>query len=265
MPSKVSAKFNASSGGDVIFQSSNSVLFYVHKDALGYNSGGFPNADMVTVDTEPVPLTESSEVLEILFQFVYPRRHPGLDEMDFSLFIALAEAAEKYEVYFAMNMCQSRMRDYLPRYAAEVFGFAGKHDYPHVIASVAPLLIGKPLTEVAHALPVHLFIPWSIYQQQWTNCLQKSMALHTVLPRCGWSPGNHEPLWYQKNLELQTHLSNNITRLQTPDILFQEIIARKALCKQCTQNFDKWKEAIQAEVQVQPDFLTFWKHYRSQT
>jgi hypothetical protein len=30
--------------------------------------------------------------------------------MDFSLFLAVAEAAEKYEVYFAMNICQLRMK-----------------------------------------------------------------------------------------------------------------------------------------------------------
>ncbi|KAF9058906.1 hypothetical protein BDP27DRAFT_532729 [Rhodocollybia butyracea] len=152
--------FNASSGGDVIFRSSDGVLFFVHKDALGYCSGGFPDGDAITVDPEPVPLTESSSVLEILFQFVYPRKQPALDDMKFSLFLAVAEAAEKYEVYFAMNICQLRMKEYLPAQASAIFGFAGKHNYPYLIAAASPLLIGKPLTEIARVLPPHLFVPW---------------------------------------------------------------------------------------------------------
>ncbi|KAF9066350.1 ATP synthase regulation protein NCA2-domain-containing protein [Rhodocollybia butyracea] len=145
--------FNASSGGDVIFRSSDGVLFFVHKDALGYCSGGFPDGDAITVDPEPVPLTESSSVLEILFQFVYPRKQPALDDMKFSLFLAVAEAAEKYEVYFAMNICQLRMN-------LSNLWFCWKHNYPYLIAAASPLLIGKPLTEIARVLPPHLFVPW---------------------------------------------------------------------------------------------------------
>jgi len=59
---------------------------------------------------EIVPLTETSTILEILFQFVYPQRHPSLDDMNWATFAGLAEAAEKYEVYNAMNVCQIRMR-----------------------------------------------------------------------------------------------------------------------------------------------------------
>ena len=55
-------------------------------------------------------MTETSKVLEILFQFVYPRIHPDLREIDFETVAGVAEASEKYEVYAAMNICQLRMR-----------------------------------------------------------------------------------------------------------------------------------------------------------
>ncbi|KAJ7205012.1 hypothetical protein GGX14DRAFT_569161 [Mycena pura] len=35
-----------------------------------------------------------------------PRRHPALDDMEFREFAALAEAAEKYQVFSAMNVCR---------------------------------------------------------------------------------------------------------------------------------------------------------------
>jgi len=48
-------------------------------------------------------------VLEILFQFVYPRIHPDLRENDFETVTGVAEASEKYHVYAAMNICQLRI------------------------------------------------------------------------------------------------------------------------------------------------------------
>lgn len=48
-------------------------------------------------------------MLDLLFQFVYPKRHPDLKEVEFTLLAQLAEAAEKYEVYAAMQICKVRM------------------------------------------------------------------------------------------------------------------------------------------------------------
>jgi hypothetical protein len=59
---------------------------------------------------EEVELTETSDVLEILFQFIYPRKHPSLVNIKFSTLAGVAEAAEKYQVFSAMNICEIRMR-----------------------------------------------------------------------------------------------------------------------------------------------------------
>lgn len=49
-------------------------------------------------------------MLEILFEFIYPRKHPTLKDLEFETLAAVAEAAEKYEVFSAMSMCDVRMR-----------------------------------------------------------------------------------------------------------------------------------------------------------
>jgi hypothetical protein len=49
-------------------------------------------------------------VLELLFQFIYPSRHPGLSDLKFCTLAMITEAAEKYEVFAAMNICEVRMR-----------------------------------------------------------------------------------------------------------------------------------------------------------
>jgi len=57
-----------------------------------------------------VQLTESGKTLELLFAFVYPKRHPDLDNEDFQTVIELAEAVGKYEVYSAMCACNTRLK-----------------------------------------------------------------------------------------------------------------------------------------------------------
>ena len=53
---------------------------------------------------EIVWLTEDSATLELLFQFMYPQHPPELKNVDFVTVMSLAEAAEKYEVFFC-NFC----------------------------------------------------------------------------------------------------------------------------------------------------------------
>jgi hypothetical protein len=94
---------------DVTFQSADGVLFCLHRKYLETNTGGFPPAEIKTRN-EFVPLTEDSSTLELLFQFIYPAHHPTLAGMSFETLSLLAEAAEKYEVYSAMNVCNIRIQ-----------------------------------------------------------------------------------------------------------------------------------------------------------
>lgn len=58
------------------------------------------------ISSSEVHLTESASVLQILFPFMYRRPHPKVKKLEFSVLLALAEAAEKYEVFPAMQVCQ---------------------------------------------------------------------------------------------------------------------------------------------------------------
>lgn len=93
---------------DVIFQSCDGVFFHIHRKNLEVNTEGFPPAGFDT-QNNIVALSEHSTTLELLFQFVYPARHPYLASVDFETLAKLAEAAEKYQVYPAMNICRIRM------------------------------------------------------------------------------------------------------------------------------------------------------------
>jgi hypothetical protein len=76
---------------------------------------GFASSDYALVGLHPVQLPEHSQVLEILFQFIEPSsasrsyRQPSVIDLKLDIFFALAEAAEKYIVPSAMNICLTRM------------------------------------------------------------------------------------------------------------------------------------------------------------
>lgn len=93
---------------DVVFQSCDGVRFHIHRKNLETATGGFPPPEFETCG-ETVHLTESARTLELLFQFIYPRRHPSLECEVIEVIAPLAEAAEKYEVFPAMNICHVRM------------------------------------------------------------------------------------------------------------------------------------------------------------
>jgi hypothetical protein len=48
---------------------------------------------------EVMPLSEDSEVLEFLFQYMYLRRPTDLKNVEFDILARVAEAAEKYRVF----------------------------------------------------------------------------------------------------------------------------------------------------------------------
>ena len=96
---------------DVVFRSSDNVLFHIHSSQLTAITGGFPPADFRPGGrNEMVDLLENARTLELLFQFIYPRPQPVLGNLPFSDLSQLTEAAEKYQVYPAMPICNLHMR-----------------------------------------------------------------------------------------------------------------------------------------------------------
>jgi hypothetical protein len=75
---------------------------------------GFAGADAVvseskSSDNEIIPLSETSTTLELLLQYMYRQPQPNLQQVNFETLAAVAEAAEKYQVYAAITICQFLM------------------------------------------------------------------------------------------------------------------------------------------------------------
>lgn len=96
---------------DISFLSSDKVIFRVHRVHLDSHAEGFPPSSLdLPSSHELIPLSETSSTLDLLFQHIYPRSYPCLDEVEFEELGRLAEAAEKYQVYAAMEVCRIHMR-----------------------------------------------------------------------------------------------------------------------------------------------------------
>ncbi|KIM44436.1 hypothetical protein M413DRAFT_38665, partial [Hebeloma cylindrosporum] len=165
------------SDSDVTFLSSDFVAFKLHRKYLEATTGAFPSAEFET-QGELVHLTEPSNVLEVMFQFVYPRRHPRLDKQDFSTFLAIAEAVEKYEVFSAMNTCETRIIGFLqksPDDAPAVLAHGIKHNYPILINEAVPHLSRLPLITVLEKIPPLGVFPWIRYQAAWDGAFSSTI------------------------------------------------------------------------------------------
>jgi hypothetical protein len=83
----------------------------VHKNVLEKNSHGFGSPEHTISEPDaPVALSETSTVLELLLQYLYPGPQPTLKKVEFVDLAGLAEAAQKYEVWSAMEVSKLHMR-----------------------------------------------------------------------------------------------------------------------------------------------------------
>ncbi|KAG5644450.1 hypothetical protein DXG03_008349 [Asterophora parasitica] len=158
---------------EITFKSSDGRLFKLHKKHLEVGAGGFPPSEFSQEPDEVVPLPESSETLEVLFQYLYPARHPLLlkleDAISFGVLASVAEAAEKYQVYMAMDVYMKAMGAKLHDHPCEILIYAEKHGYTTLLDQAAILLLDAPFKETMGKLPIHLSIPWAMYHAAWTQ------------------------------------------------------------------------------------------------
>ncbi|KAJ7431928.1 hypothetical protein B0H11DRAFT_824682 [Mycena galericulata] len=128
---QISERFRAADA-DITIQSSDGVLFKVHRKNLEVHSVVFAGAETATLPEngdEIARLSETSEVLDLLFQFMYPQLQPDLQTLEFSVMDDLAEAAEKYMVFSALTLCRMKMKYSIPKHALEILNFAVKHGH----------------------------------------------------------------------------------------------------------------------------------------
>ncbi|KAF5343290.1 hypothetical protein D9758_016492 [Tetrapyrgos nigripes] len=261
---------NADTGGDVIFRSSDNVHFYIHRKHLEFSTDGFPAGDnlittSVTDKSQFVPLTETASTLDLLFQFTSPETPPDIGDVDFEDVLALAEAAEKYIVHSAIRICVMRLRDFVDdEHAEEIFSFGSRYNHVSLIFAITPLFVVKPLSEMAFVMPPDLYIPWSMYREQW---LKVKVLLRCPLDSLGTDPEKLK--WRQRIIQAVNKIGKDpLLIYHIPDsILVADL--RKEETKINKYNSDmyerlfRWRDKLVAEVERMRSLKSFVEEYRS--
>ncbi|KAF8650286.1 hypothetical protein AX16_005314 [Volvariella volvacea WC 439] len=140
------------SDADITIRSADGVKFHLHKKHLEMGCDAFPPSAHPTMG-EVVDLTESASTLEMLFQFLYARQQPDWEGLPFSELYDLAEAAEKYQVYTAMRVCNILMKRFTKSNTGSVFAYATKHGYGDLADAIAPLFLVSDVSVVCDLAP----------------------------------------------------------------------------------------------------------------
>ncbi|KAF9472221.1 hypothetical protein BDN70DRAFT_767744, partial [Pholiota conissans] len=123
---------------DVVFVSSDNLRLKIHSDHLTTTSSlilARSPHDTLDSRSDMIPLQESGDVLELLFQFIEPPpkscnyHQPSMADVETTLFFRLAEAAEKYVIYGLMSLCFAHMRHIVSRYPLEILNHCCLHGY----------------------------------------------------------------------------------------------------------------------------------------
>ncbi|KAJ7077436.1 hypothetical protein B0H15DRAFT_789674, partial [Mycena belliarum] len=235
--------------------------YEAHSKNLELYSGGFPPSSLVTVggnEREVVQVTECSAVLALLLQYVHNQRQPDSSKFDFKTLDGLAEAAEKYLVYSAMEVCKLRM---MWKHPLRVLAYATKHDYPELRDAAAPQTISTPLGEVSAVLRhmPHIFIAWVKYREGFIHAAQLSFKLPPVILHRGgldtcelWPPFQQEIFNY-----LERDMKTSLDQFRKFPALIEGNIYRLSNCTHCATRARGWGRLVAERVNSLPHFRTF--------
>ncbi|KAF7968828.1 hypothetical protein HWV62_29232 [Athelia sp. TMB] len=230
---------------DITFRSCDGVLFKVHRKNLESASEGFSAPKGTNIQAEIVPLTEDESTLRMLFQYMYPQRHSDLRGIEFQRLAELSEAAEKYQVYSAMLICNVRMEELVTRQAYlehpfEVMIYAMRHGYVELMSKSERVAL-----KVSQTLAFESFTP-PIYIAWWMDLL---VRLQESLKTVDAHPHNvDEQKWFmsvvsQLNRPAALLEIKQIIQVGEPRISFLLTHAsRNDKCRICQRHIEKWAD-----------------------
>ncbi|KAK0457760.1 uncharacterized protein EV420DRAFT_1547224 [Desarmillaria tabescens] len=262
---KFSERFNAADS-DITLASRDNVHFKVHRINLKMHSDIFADAEDISSSTpnaisEVVSLTETASTLDLLLQYMYRQPPPDLSEIEFSRVADLAEAAEKYRVYFAIDACKRSMCDAIPEHSFEVLTWAVKHKHNKIIDQAAQHSVSLPTDDICEAISPPILAPWLQYHKHWLDALNAEYVRYppTVMhwnnstrecdiPCEAWT---HSYAMITHKLGAKPHLLLKLDEVFGPS---EDYLQTR--CGECKETLATWRTIIVRELERIPKFST---------
>ncbi|KAF9474358.1 hypothetical protein BDN70DRAFT_321138 [Pholiota conissans] len=174
VPSPTISKLFCAPDADISFVSSDNILYKLHSVHLKTSSDVLGASKYARSDATQLP--ERARILQTLFQFIEPppeerkHRQPSVLGMEEVMFFSLAEAAEKYVIYGAMNTCLTRMPTLISSHPFQVLNHCAKYKYWDMADDAAQKCLDEPntLNEAVLKLTAPDVLPqWLLYYNAW--------------------------------------------------------------------------------------------------
>ncbi|KAJ7910252.1 hypothetical protein B0H13DRAFT_611187 [Mycena leptocephala] len=247
---------------DIVLRSSDGVLHAAHSKNLEMYGEGFPpsalasvSRDVETAQPEVVQMTERSDILELLLKYMHLQRQPDLSRHKFDTLAGLAEAAEKYFVYSAMDVCRIRMGLYVQDHPARVLAHAIKHNYPELRDVAVPFTLTMPLSTMKVLLQdaPHAFIAWVQYREGFIEVMRSSLVPAAVILHKGGAKSCD--VWGDFHCAILGRF--NLDSIREFSRLIGEYKHQLGGCHQCTVRAESWVKSVTYRVSTLPLFSSF--------
>ncbi|KAL0956165.1 hypothetical protein HGRIS_002325 [Hohenbuehelia grisea] len=266
----------AADDSDISLCSCDGTIFKVHRINLKMHSDIFADAEAISSspdsaasessstskpNREVVSLSETAEVLEVLLQYMYRQPPPELSELDFKTVSAVAEASEKYGVYFAIDSCKRAMRDVIPEHPFEVLNWAVKHKHTRLIDEAAECTIRMATDNMGDALAPAIRSAWIVYHKHWLDALNGEYSRHPPTTS-HWNSVTRDvdlpcDAWTHSYALISHTLGARPELLLEPEEIFrQSEDYLKTKCAECKETLLLWRKEMAREVERIPRFST---------
>ncbi|KII91400.1 hypothetical protein PLICRDRAFT_507101 [Plicaturopsis crispa FD-325 SS-3] len=263
MNAPLSSRF-CSADADVCFRSCDNVIFRFYRKNLEVHSEGFAVDGMTSSPSDVVTVTETSAVLDLLLQFMSRQPQPDMEEIAFAELAGLAEAAEKYQVYSAMQLCNIYMRKSISEHGLAVLDYATKHGYMGLADEAALHTVSDSCTTARAVLSLGCFYAWLQWKCHWHDTLFFATKFGVADLRT--SKHGHKPCtnWARVwAFIVGNGFATQESSLLRLDSVFDVAKGHSSQCpwngdgQDCSASVKAWRIAVEARVREIPKFSTF--------
>ncbi|KAL1747817.1 hypothetical protein HDZ31DRAFT_80118 [Schizophyllum fasciatum] len=223
-----------------------------HACSLATYGEAFPAVDGGVVTREPVGLVEDAATLRRLLAFMHLAPQPRIRALSCTEVLRLAEAAEKYIVHSATQVCAIVLESKVEEEPAMVLRFALKHGHPELANAAAPHTLKYTTNEMRthYGTDDYALMKWLLYCTQWEDLTRRaSQKSHWRAHRGGMAHCEHWPrFWVALLGDLIIHGKNAIYGGKLTSIADGRVAMLHG-CEYCTPDVKHWVSTWEKEAQ----------------